>query len=98
MRLISGTTQLDHFFKKDRRVFYIDELGVKANMRIKNVGTELSRKLIKWAMGRGFATILLRTDIRAISARILYSKLGFNELDIFDAKECQRNYWALKIH
>lgn len=96
MRLISGTAQLDHFFKGDSRVFYIDELGVKADMRIKGVGLELSRSLIQWAITRGFTTMLLRTDLKATSARVLYSKLGFKELDIIDANEHQRNYWVLQ--
>lgn len=97
MRLISGTAQMDNFFKDGNRVFYINELGVSSDARVKGVGLQLSSNLLDWTEANGFMTILLRTDLRAMPARTLYARLGFVELDVIDAKEQQRSYWALHI-
>ncbi|MFA6421860.1 MAG: GNAT family N-acetyltransferase [Candidatus Buchananbacteria bacterium] len=96
MQNISGTSQMDRFFENGE-VFYIDELGVDSNCRLKGAGRELSECLLEWAIKTGHETILLRTDLRAEPARALYKGLGFVELDVIDANEHQRSYWVLEL-
>lgn len=96
MQRISGTLEMDQFFQ-DAPVFYIDELGVDSKCRVNGVGRELTEDLLQWATDTGHKTVLLRTDLRAEAARVLYKRLGFVELDTLDANEHQRSYWVLEL-
>ncbi|MDQ1273346.1 MAG: hypothetical protein QG591_1976 [Planctomycetota bacterium] len=94
---ICGSNELGYIFDGKERVFYIDELGVKACRRISGVGEALSRGLINWAVDCGLQRILLRTDEKAAAARKLYGKIGFQELTVKDEKHPERTYWVLEI-
>lgn len=98
LREISGVETLDVLFERGSRVFYIDELGVSSSFRRRGVGKQLSETLI--ATVRNSCEIrcfTLRTDIKAVAARNLYTKLGFSDLSIRDAEHSQRTYWFLEL-
>lgn len=93
----AGSNQLDFVFEEARRVYYIDELGVDPGKRHKGVGRQLTTLLLDHARGQGHRRIVLRTDLRAVPARTLYSHLGFTELDVRDAQHENRTYWLLNL-
>lgn len=97
MAEISGNNQMDFLFTKNARIFYIDELGVSSRYRQMGIGKDLSQKLLCLARESNANLVLLRTDILAVSARILYEKLGFQELPVRDKKYPDRSYWMLAI-
>ena len=94
---IAGGNQLDFITESTPRVFYIDELGVDPDNRLKGVGRKLTTKLIIHAQKCGHRRIALRTDLRAIPARVLYRHLGFTELDVKDSRHENRTYWLLDL-
>lgn len=94
---IAGNSQLDFITENAPRVFYVDELGVDPDNRLRGVGRTLTLKLLHHAKGRGFYRIIVRTDSRAIPARTLYGHLGFVELDIRDSRHENRTYWLLNL-
>lgn len=97
MRKISGNDQLDRFFDSDKPIFYISELGVDPDQRLKGVGRTLTDKLIAHSKDQECERIMLRTDVRAIPARALYSNLGFIELANRDSAHKMRTYWTTEI-
>jgi len=98
LREISGVVALDFLFKKGSRVFYIDELGVAYLFRGRGIGERLSRNLIGAVRNScEIRRFTLRTDIKAITARNLYRKLGFRDLLIRDAAHPNRTYWFLEL-
>lgn len=95
---ISGNSVLvDFIFRIPNRVFYIDELGVAPSFRGKGIGKKISQILLEYAKKSGFSAIVLRTDIKAKAARVLYKELGFTELMQRDAVHQERSYWILKF-
>jgi len=96
LRKIAGNNQINYLFKDNKKVFYIDELGVDNKKRQKGLGKTLTIKLIDHAISHDYGKIALRTDIKAIPARIVYQRLGFKELDIKDANHPTRSYWLLR--
>ncbi len=98
LREISGTDALDQLFARGRRVFYVDELGVRADARNKGVGKKLSLVLLKWARSAGCTRVVLRTDVEAQAAKAVYAKLGFKETDVRDALHKERTYWIKKMN
>jgi len=97
LRRIAGHEGLDFVFENTPRAFYIDELGVDPGKRLKGVGRQLTTLLLDHARGQGHRRIVLRTDLRAVPARALYSHLGFTELDVKDAQHENRTYWLLDL-
>jgi ribosomal protein S18 acetylase RimI-like enzyme len=97
LRDISGGDKLDHLFEIDQKIFYIDELGVGSSFRKRGIGELLTQKLIDYFRNQGANVITLRTERKAIAARALYQKLGFQELPIKDAKHQDRTYWKLVL-
>jgi len=97
MRRISKSSDLDFVFQKRKKVFYVDELGVGSNFRIRGIGKTISGMLISAAKRHGFNCFILRTDEKAAAARMLYQKLGFQELDARDREFTGRTYWLLEI-
>jgi len=97
MRKISKSSDLDFVFEKRKKVFYVDELGVGSNFRIRGVGKSISETLITAAKRHGVKCFILRTDEKALAARVLYQKLGFRELDARDGEFTKRTYWLLEI-
>ena len=94
---ISGNSKLDILFSDGKRIFYIDELGTLLNYRQENLGKEISWQLLSVAEKKGFDSVVLRTNTKATAARILYQKLGFKELSVFDEQHKDRNYWMLNL-
>lgn len=94
---ISGSKKLDYLFNGETKVFYIDELGVERFSRRHGVAEHLSKQLISGARQQGAGIIVLRTDKKAIAAKSLYRKLGFEELDIEDENYPDRTYWVLRL-
>lgn len=97
MAEISGNNQLDYLFTRNARIFYVDELGVGSEFRQRGIGEKLSRELLRLAKKDSTNLVLLRTDVLATSARILYEELGFQELPVRDKKYPDRSYWMLAI-
>jgi ribosomal protein S18 acetylase RimI-like enzyme len=97
LRKISGSTDLDYIFENNVRVFYVSELGVGMAHRREGAGADLTEKVIESAIRQGASMFILRTDIKALPARSLYSKLGFVELSINDQKHQFRTYWLKKV-
>jgi len=83
---------------KIKRSFYIDELGVDINHRRKNTGQKLTERLLEEVSNMGISYVILRTDVKALAARNLYQKLGFQELNVIDAKHANRTYWLNKLN
>lgn len=94
---IVGDDRLEYLFERDSRLFYISELGVDADKRQKGVGKNLTQLLLHDASATGFRYAVLRTDLRAIPARTLYSHLGFQELPTLDSRHANRSYWLLQM-
>ena len=94
---IAGGSQLDFITENTPSVFYIDELGVDPASRHNRVGSSLTKELIGHAQKCGHRRIIVRTDLRAVPARKLYSRFGFTELDVKDGRHDNRNYWLLDI-
>lgn len=97
MREIVGHAGLDFLFKDCHRLFYIDELGVKASQRGRAIGKKLTSALIGMAKTDGNISILLRTNNKAEIARNLYRSLGFEDLLIQDGAYGDRTYWHLSV-
>jgi ribosomal protein S18 acetylase RimI-like enzyme len=98
LQKISGANNLDFIFKNGERIFYIDELGVHSSFRRRGIGERLSCYLISAARNYGkIRCFILRTDTKAIAAKGLYNKLGFNDLYVKDSEHYQRTYWLLEI-
>ena len=94
---ISGSSDLVYIFENNNRVFYVSELGVDIAHRREGAGADLTEKLIESAIRQGASMFILRTDIKALPARSLYSKLGFVELPINDQRYQFRTYWLKKV-
>lgn len=94
---ISGNKKLDFLFQKDSKIFYIDELAVRQELRRFRLGKRLTLSIIASAKDCGATAIILRTDIKAVAARRLYVKTGFKELSVIDRKYLNRTYWILNI-
>jgi ribosomal protein S18 acetylase RimI-like enzyme len=94
LQQISGTDALDFLFEDvNTGVFYIDELGVNADLRKHGIGDNLSKQLLLAAQKHGCKHITLRTHVEQRAARALYSNLGFIELPVRDSKYPERSYW-----
>lgn len=87
----------EKFYQSLGKTFYIDELGVDSRFRKSGIGEILSRKLITHAKEAGANTVILRTDEKAMPARKLYAKIGFEESPVRDKKYPGRTYWVLRF-
>ena len=97
MREICASDQMDMLFSDGKAVFYIDELGVALSHRKKGLGKKLSGLLLDSLNPGKLHRITLRTDIAAIAARTLYTKIGFRELPAKDANYPDRTYWVKEL-
>ena len=61
--------------------FFINEVGVNENMRQRGIATELCRRLMDLARGKGYRGIWLATETDNTAARALYRKLQARETD-----------------
>ncbi len=83
-------------FPPGARPFYIDELAVASGKRERGLGYSLSLDCLSEARSHGLNCGFLRTDIGAIPAKRVYSKLGFEDSFLPDPKYPHRTYWFLK--
>ena len=97
MRMIAGSGILNFLFKKDQRVYYIDELGVAKDYRGQHISLMLTKLMLQTISSHGIKTVALKTDKDAAVARSLYMKLGFKEVVGIDAKYPNRTYWVLQL-
>lgn len=59
--------------------FFINEVGVKENMRNRGIGTKLTKMLMRIAREKGYQGIWLATETDNVEARALYQKLNARE-------------------
>lgn len=94
---IAGAHALDYLCEGGKRVFYGDGLGISPRFRRQHIAERLFVALNRVLRKAGFAYCLGRTDLTAQAPRGLLSKLGFQELPIYDALYLQRTYWLLQL-
>lgn len=97
MRFISTSCDLDYLFEKRAGIWYIDELAVEYDWRKKGIGIKLTERLISQFKASGAEAVTLRTDEKAVAARGLYQKIGFQEMSVKDGKYSTRTYWILTL-
>lgn len=97
LRSIAGNSLLDGLFVKADKAFYVDELGVSAESRGKRISFDLTHALLDAVRASGLSVVVLRTDTKAYTARHVYAKLGFTELNVHDVAYPDRTYWSLDI-
>lgn len=97
MREIAGNGGLNVLFKRRKRIYYVDELGVAKEYRGRGISLVLTRSLIETAKESGLTCVALRTDKQAVVARKVYGQLGFVEMPVQDTKHPERTYWVLEI-
>lgn len=94
---ISGTHALDHLFECGRRVFYEDTICVDPGFRRRHISYRLSIAQIDAIRAEGFTYRIGRTAITCGAMKTLYTKLGHQELNVYDALYPERTYWLLKV-
>ncbi|MGH8523755.1 MAG: hypothetical protein ACREXY_05905 [Gammaproteobacteria bacterium] len=94
---ISGTTALDRLFDGGKRVFYADKACVDLAARRRQIAYGLAAALIPVLRREGFTYDIARTSVRAAAIRVLFAKLGFEELAVQDTAFPERTYWLLRI-
>ena len=97
LSVIAGSELLNELFETDKRIFYIDELGVAMNHRGHGVSKLLTQALLNSVRKNELNTVVLRTDVKAEVARHVYEKLGFKEYAVHDTNYPDRTYWVLQI-
>jgi len=87
---------ISRFFRIPRKVFYIVEFGVDPSRQGEGVGQSLVAALLNSVQGEGiFKAIVLRTEEEALAARHIYSRTGFQELNVRDGGYSGRTWWIL---
>lgn len=61
--------------------FFINEVAVNEDMRIRGIGTALTKLLMNVARTKGYKGIWLATEMDNVEARALYRKLDARETD-----------------
>ena len=92
------SSELGFLFEGQKRVFYLQEIGVKKELRRQDIGEKLAHKILKKAKAKGANFIVLSTNSKARSAQSLFSKVGFQNSGIVrPPKELGRAYWTLQL-
>lgn len=92
--------ELGFLFEDQKRVFYLQEIGVKKKKRQRGIGEKLIRELLARGKGNGngASVVVLSTNSKARSIVLLISKIGFQSSEIVrPPKELERTYWILKL-
>jgi len=90
--------ELNFLFKKQKRVFYFQEIGVKKELRKQGIGVKLIREVLRIGKEKGANIVVLSTNTRAQSAVLMFSKIGFQNSGIIrPPKELGRTYWILEL-
>jgi ribosomal protein S18 acetylase RimI-like enzyme len=97
LRVISGTNALDYLFDGERRVFYEDTICVDPGFRHRHIAYRLSTAQIAALRAEGFAYRIGRTSITCGAMKTLYTKLGYQALNVHDALYPERTYWLLDV-
>ncbi len=90
--------ELRFLFENQKRVFYLQEMGVIKEMRQRGVGEKLTRELLKRGKENGANVVVLSTNGEAKSMILLISKIGFQSSKIVrPPEELERTYWVLEL-
>ncbi len=90
--------ELGFLFENQKRVFYLQEIGVKKEMRRQGVGEALTRELLLRGRKNGANVVVLSTNGKARSIVLLISKIGFqNSKIVRPPKELERTYWIFEL-
>lgn len=89
---------LGSLFERGKKVFYLQEVGVEKESRRRGIGEKLIQKLLKKGKKQGANFIVLSTNSKAESAKVLFLKVGFEDSGIVRPPEnLGRTYWILKL-
>lgn len=94
---ISGTSALDHLFEGGGRVYYEDTICVAPGFRNRHIAYNLSTAQITVLRAEGFTYRIGRTSISCGAMKTLYTKLGYQDLNVHDALYPERTYWLLDV-
>ncbi len=90
--------ELKFLFDEKKKVFYLQEIGVKKGMRQKGIGTELIQQLLTRGKEKGADVVVLSTNSGATAMVKTISKIGFVNTEIVRPPEnLHRTYWTLKL-
>ncbi len=90
--------ELEFLFENQKRVFYLQEIGVKKEMRRQGIGEALTRELLLRGRKNGANIVVLSTNGKARSIVLLISKIGFqNSKIVRPPKELERTYWIFEL-
>lgn len=90
--------ELGFLFEGQKRVFYLQEVGVRKSCRKKGIGEKLIRKLLKKGKKIGASFVVLSTNTKATAAKTMFSKVGFRDSGIVRQPEkLGRTYWILEL-
>ena len=81
----------------ESQMLYVSELGTVREFRNQGVATALNKELIVRTKANNYDLVILRTHVKADSARKLYSRLGFKDTAIQDVDHPERTYWVLNL-
>ena len=89
---------LGFLFKRGKKVFYLQEVGVEKESRNQGIGEKLIQELLKKGKKQGASFIVLSTNSKAESAKALFIKVGFEDSGIVRPPEnLGRTYWILEL-
>jgi len=90
--------ELKFLFAGQRKVFYLQEVGTKKEVRGQGIGERLTRELLKKGKEKRANVVVLSTNSKAIPAISLFSKIGFQNSGVIrPPRELGRTYWILKL-
>ena len=90
--------KLRFLFENQKRVFYLQEIGVIKEMRQQGIGERLTRELLRREKENGADVVVLSTNGKAGSMILLISKIGFQNSGIVrPPEELGRTYWILEL-
>jgi len=90
--------KLKFLFENQKRVLYLQEMGVIKEMRQQGIGEKLARELLRRGKQNGAKVVVLSTNGKAKSMISLISKIGFQNSGIVrPPKELGRTYWVFEL-
>lgn len=90
--------RLKQFFEGNKRIFYLQQLGVKKDFRRNGTGKHLVKKIIQKARARKGDTLILSTCIKAGAMISLLKKMGFQDTGIMrPPQKLERTYWTFQL-
>ena len=88
--------RLNFLFDGQKKIFYLQEIGIEKEMRGQGVGKKLIEELLQRAKNKGADIIVLSTNHNAKPIVSLISKVGFQNSGIIrPPKKLERTYWIL---